>query len=499
MLIFKIENLKSVKLNEGLSRYFHHAKSKRGSARTSYITQGTYDYLVKSSKMKFVAIEAERTEISSDVEASLESRIISKLEALLSDSPPRSVVEEIKVMLWLNPKLTLRYLGRNLETGQKLENDPNLFCIDIAGGRRCYYWQCLWTVEAETDPSPFEHFHELKQWFQTPDTRIILCIGSGGMRMYGATALLKILDLLDIRSNIHEIWGSSGGSLVAYPYSEGVAPQWIEQIGYDFYNNRYPEINLTGLHFRTFLNLGRQAFQILKDLKPGIINFQKSLKIAVDEAVLKKDKLKKKIPFYAISTSTRGHTFSVLTEEENIEKYHGDFLCKCKSLQAMAASAAIPIIFKPELIQMPKGTMEYWLDGYLNEEIPLVSPYHKWQLDRKNRPDTTPKKLKIFYIDLGMRCSELEFLRKSKNASLVGKKMKGIASFIDKVLDYRLDQVVKILNSVESVEVVGVRVELGMLGVLDTRTIPLIIQRSREFFTRSLGKGFFKRWTPPKI
>ncbi|MEO7165268.1 MAG: hypothetical protein ABI041_20280, partial [Bdellovibrionia bacterium] len=101
MLIFKIENFKSVKLNEALSRYFHHAKSKRGSAQISYITQGTYDYLVKSSKMKSVAIEAEKTEISSDIEASLESRIISKLEALLSDSPPRSVVEEIKVMLWL--------------------------------------------------------------------------------------------------------------------------------------------------------------------------------------------------------------------------------------------------------------------------------------------------------------------------------------------------------------------------------------------------------------
>lgn len=490
MVIYRVQNLDCKLLDKKILKYFQRRLDDPSDNYIVYLSHRTYEHLLKTFPTSLDKAFVQKLEILPDEMKSIEDRIVSKLEALLSDAPPENLLEEIKLLLWVNPTLMYQYLGRALESTPELLKDPDLFDLDIAGGKRRYYWRTFRDISKLKETSPFVRFHALKEWFTQPDTRIVLCIGQGGVRMYCATAVLKIFDLLDVRNNISEIWGCSGGSLIGYPYSMGVAPQWIEQVGYDFYSDRYPDFKLRGMRLDTLLGLGRHLSKIFKNFRPGIIEFRDTFASALAKGLDKRDKSKPEIPFFAISTSSNQKKYLALTDKKNIEPYHENFLCECHSVKAMFASAAIPFLFKPELIQMPAGGMEFWVDGALNEETPLAAPYIKWQLDRKHRPQTTESKLKIFYIDLGTRASELALLNQVQSRPWLQEKLKSLAKMVDRVLDYKSDQLVTILNSIENVEVKGIRVQIGLFGALDTRMIPLIIQRSRIYFIEQLEKLF---------
>ena len=59
-------------------------------------------------------------------------------------------------------------------------------------------------------------------------------------------------DVLDIRKDIDELWGCSGGSIIGGYYAYGIPPLLIEKICFNFYNERHEEFIIKGDLFKSF-------------------------------------------------------------------------------------------------------------------------------------------------------------------------------------------------------------------------------------------------------
>ena len=116
-------------------------------------------------------------------------------------------------------------------------------------------------------------------------------------------------------------------------------------------------------------------------------------------------------------------------------------------------------------------------------------PYLKWLKERAHDPKGTPKKLKIFYIDLGVRSEELPIVRwMAKYPRMLGKL--SLAGHLgDLVLDGYIDRTLMMLRETPNVQLIGLRLQLGTLAVIDSSQIPTLIQRSRECVLDQLRKA----------
>ena len=79
----------------------------------------------------------------------------------------------------------------------------------------------------------------LLELFASPDTRVVLGLGSGGLKLFAHAPALRLLERIGLGQHIEEIWGSSAGAIAGLCYSHGFSPQALEQTGYDLYSGRY--------------------------------------------------------------------------------------------------------------------------------------------------------------------------------------------------------------------------------------------------------------------
>jgi len=423
----------------------------------------------------------------------LDERVLGGMASYLQDPPVPSILEEVKLLLFTHPHIALEYLGRNHElkaaklTGASLQVGAS-FIFDIAGGKRNYAWCIRNAKNIPPKINPKEEFSALREWLLDPNARVVLSMGSGGMRMLSLPAVLKIIDMLGARSNISEIWGCSGGSVMGYLYSNGVAPHHIEQLGYDFYNARYKDVAFRSSLLKTFIQAFKEKMQRLSDFRTGIMDVQTQLCAVLADAIKKRSLEAREIPFFAISTNYSKVCASALAAEKLISPECRDLIVATNPLDAVFASSAIPFIFEPHPIRSSEGKKELWLDGMISEEVPLFFPYIKWRKERNARPEETPPKLKIFAVELGMRACEFESIAKlAKRSKFVAGILKATA-LIDLILDNRISATVKTLNTLPHVEVVTIRLSLGRFAVLEPCEIPHIIQQGRACFLGEIEK-----------
>ncbi len=423
-----------------------------------------------------------------------EKRVHSGITAKLHDPPNRRALVEIYLFLKVHPAFSLEYLGRNTSIERTLSSTldvtavEQIFVSDIAGRDRLYAWKTHPSEYQLAEPDASERFSYLKAWFNDPDAHIVLSLGSGGLRMYGMPTIFKILDQMGVRDQIGEIWGCSGGAIMGYPYAIGATPKAIEASGYDFYQNRYPEFALKGLRWSLVYEIIKSKILHRDDAGSGIIDVEKTMSKALQDLQSKRDETRKKIPFFSIATRHLDKTVAVLSEPENIQPHMQDMMIGADGIRAAIASASIPIIFSPTEIVDPTGGRHIFIDGMIGEEQPLFYPFMKWQRDKVHKPFETRPKLKIFYVDLRCRTSELQIMHTLQKHLDPHNKVLMTSRIIDLLLDNKINHNIQTLSSLSNVEIIGVPLHLGKLAAIDTDLIPFIIQQSRDHFLTELDK-----------
>jgi predicted acylesterase/phospholipase RssA len=355
------------------------------------------------------------------------------------------------------------------------------FRLDRPGGQRSYHWSLAKNTKGIVRLE--DKFPKLMARIRDPDTKVILSLGSGGVRLFAHAALLKFIDLLNLTSYVKEVWGSSGGAVAGLMYSLGVDPGTIETEGYNLYNNRY-SLRFSPSKYEVLVNLFADTFFPAGDhLLNGFLDCQKALRFMISRHMTKKPK--RKIPFYSIAYNLKDKRNEILTPEKVPKNVYITPTYQVDALDAVIASSSIPILYVPKKILRGKSEHIY-VDGGTTEEVPLISPYRKWIRDRLNSRDKS-KKLLIIAVNLfpavsGIPLLNLWWMQKMPAFRL----LKLSASYADLIRQARIDEQKGHLQRDKDVTLWELVLPLKGMNVLNPRTIPEIIQTAQSSFMEQL-------------
>ncbi len=467
------------------------------------LSRHTYDFLksrLTEDNLNLEALAAKKS-LGPEETQRLMKRIHISIESSLQDPIPENLMEEIKLLAMANPSYIMEYRGRNLAAIAKGAHslypasfinpaEMKEFNIDIIDGRRMYQFSTYPNTEASKPGSRqalTDRFENLAEWFADPEAKIVLSLGSGGMRMFSIPTILKIIDGLGLRDRISEIWGSSGGAIIGTLYAKGASSAHLEQMGHDFYNGRY-DSPLLQSKSKMLWQMAKYVYDQrarLADFSKGLLQIYQVYEKAYLALSQNQQHVSKKIPFFSIATDARKGTMKVLTEEANITEATKQILTACDPIKAMYASSSIPFLFP---IRLSTDSDENWIDGAFSEEVPFYFPAHKHFLEMQNNPNYPYKRLKLFYVDLGVQLSEVpifDFFYKNaarfESFTLLGK-------VLDQTLYSRKEIARQYYSMIPNVEMLGVKFKMNKLGMIDSYLIPRIIQKGRVVYLKQLDQ-----------
>ncbi|MDB9787194.1 patatin-like phospholipase family protein, partial [Bacteriovoracaceae bacterium] len=435
---FKIaKNVIVEALEKGEKHWLKNLYSQENSVDKSlFVTEFSKNFLLQN---KSIAAKIGQKDFKAVIQTEDEveksfTRLRISVEASLEDPIPSNLLDELKLILLLNPKIILTYTGRhdNAVSTQSIGHQKEIInfrfmtklCIDIVNGRQLYMFD-LRNPKKEQDDL-FQRFHYIKCWFDDPDTKIILSLGGGGCRMFAIPTLLKIIDMLGVRDQIDEIWGSSGGSFIGNLYASGASPQQIELVGRNFHKDQY-DLPSKKTKLKTAFKVAKKFVESSRrflDLSKGLTQIQASFEAIYQDlrhrnhhfdpkknpSIQRMPSVRKlkDIPFYCVATQLNDDSFCALTEEKNIRPWTKEMLVACDPVTSMCASSAIPFVLPSQSV---KSNYDQWIDGMFTEEIPMFLPVLKHMKEKENDPRYPYKKVKIFYVDLGARLDELSIFQ----------------------------------------------------------------------------------------
>ncbi len=420
----------------------------------------------------------------------LPTRIIFPFEAILHSLPPPDVQNEIMTRCMAEEQAgripTPVYLGR---TDEELKES---FILDRPGGRRNYRWRLA--QRPPKVPQARDRLKKLRRRMSDPSTRFVLSLGGGGLRLFAHAAVLKIIDLLEGREHIDELWGCSGGSIAALMFALGVSPDAMEHDGYDLYNERYDMI-LSPSKAQVLKNL---AVEWLLPSNPfalkGFMDIQKVIQNAVTR--LAKDRKVEK-PLYCIAYNLHRKRNEVLTPLKVRKQDYGELIHSVSAIDAVLASSSIPILYVPRVIKKGK-TSSIYVDGGTAEEVPLVSVYRKWKIDQKKQL-TKQKKLFILAVNLFPQVSGWKIFRNKLIRRLPFVDILKWSSHVaDLMRRARIEDHLQILRDDPQVEVWELVLPVKGIGVLDPKSIPRIIAGAHTHFMSQLVEIESGGKAPPK-
>ena len=428
--------------------------------------------------------------LQDELKSGLKKRIYHSLKSHLHDPIPDNIFQEFYLFLFANKKVQIEYLGRDLKLksySKELKKiDNHVFSFDISNGTRNYFWKIHLNEERFKKIKFEDNFCHLKRWFNDESATIVLSLGGGGLRAHAIPTVLKIFDFLDIRKNIDELWGCSGGSIIGGYYAYGIPPLFIEKVCFDFYNERHEDFVIKGDIFNSFKTLAKQIQGKNFSELIGIVELQKTLQLAFEnekERTEKRENIKlSHIPFFSLVSTPFQKEMMALTEGKWISPECKNFLKEAEPFESICASSSIPLIMKPIVKTYSDGKYTFF-DGALSEEIPLILPFKKFIAEKKTKPNK--KKLKIFYINLNSRLRESKAISHfftKRNLTFIYKNL----LLVDKSLDRKIEKTLEDLKSNQEVDILGLDLVLNKNAFLNTQEIPYIIRNGRDHFFEEL-------------
>lgn len=369
-----------------------------------------------------------------------------------------------------NGEVCIRYLGRN----RSVPHDG--FVQDRPGGGRTYVWQVLPADELKSRPELHQRFSHLRQRFADPDTRVVLSLGSGGLKLFAHATVMRLLETLDCAKHVDEIWGSSAGAVAGLLYSHGLSPQAIEQSGYDLYAGRY-DLTLRPSKFQLLRSLLRDT--LLPSSEPsaaGFLDCAQGLARMLEHYC---STLRTQRPFYCIAFNLAECRPEVLTPDP-VPEHLSEFLTQTEAREAALASSTVPLLFVPRRISREHGDVPY-IDGSTTEDVPLFSPTKKFDLDRAAGIEKR-KRLLILYVKLtaGLAQYRAHHGRMGKLRLLQTVASAGIDTVHQRNLE--------LLTQRPDVTALGLTFEGSPPDFFDSRRIPEFIRTAKEAFPAQLEK-----------
>jgi hypothetical protein len=281
----------------------------------------------------------------------------------------------------------VRFLGRNRPV------PPEGFELDRVGGGRRYVWQIV-PRHTAIAPGLHDRFPQLRALLTNPRARVVLSLGSGGLKLFAHATVLRLLEELEVDESIDEIWGSSAGALAALLYSHSLSPAAIEQTGFDLYAGRW-DLSIHPSKIQVLRQLLREALLPSSESShAGFVDCSESLALMLDRYC---STLRPRQSLYCTAFNLADCRPAVLSPEP-VPPHLESFITQTDPREAALASAAVPLLFVPRVVRI-EGRDVPFIDGSTTEEVPLYSVVRKWDLDRAAGAETR-EGLVILYVKL---------------------------------------------------------------------------------------------------
>lgn len=265
----------------------------------------------------------------------------------------------------------IRFMGRNRTP------PADGFRLDVAHGRRAYVWQVVPAEEMNARPGLFERFAALRALCADPETRVVLALGSGGVRLFCHAPAIRLFETLGCGEHIDEIWGTSAGAIAGLLYAQGLSPQAIEQLGYDLYGGRM-DLRVRPSKLQFLRALVRDA--VLPSGAPssaGFVDCAHGMARMLEYYCAERQPRR---PFYALAFNLAECRAEVLTPLP-VPHHLSELMTQTDAREAALASATVPLLFVPRPIRRGGDDVHY-IDGSTTEDVPLHSVVQKWDRDR---------------------------------------------------------------------------------------------------------------------
>jgi len=325
-------------------------------------------------------------------EADLPVRFSLPHDGAVTDWPPEdarlAVLSRLLAEDRANGSVHIRFLGRN-------RNVPaDGFALDRAGGQRRYVWQIVPAEVHVARPALHDRFRALRALCADPGTRVVLSLGSGGLKLFAHATAIRLFETLGLAEHFAEIWGSSAGAMAGLLYAQGLSPQAIEQMGYDLYTGRV-DLALRPSKLQFLRHLVRDA--LLPNYGPsgaGFVDCADGLSRMLERYC---GALEPRVPFYCIAFNLLECRAEVLSPGA-VPPHLAELMVQTEARAAALASSSVPLLFVPRLVKRGRRDSHY-IDGSTTEDVPLHSIVRKWDLDRAAGVETR-ERLAIVYVKL---------------------------------------------------------------------------------------------------
>ena len=393
-------------------------------------------------------------------------------DGAVNDPPPESARLAVLAKLLAEGRadgdVHVRFLGRNRSV------PPEAFVLDRIRGKRRYVWEGVPAEELAGRLDLAGRFDALRRHLSEPDRRVVLALGSGGLKLFALPTVLRLLERIGVSNEVDEVWGCSGGALVSMLYSSGISPQAIEEAGYDLYAGRY-ELPLRPSRLDLIRNLLRDTIWPAQDsAAAGFVDAASGLRQMLERyaAVGRSTN-----PFYTVAFNLREGQTQVLTPAE-VPEHLSDFTFQVDATDAALASAAVPLLFVPKLLRVANGSAPF-IDGSTTEGVPLYTVVRKYDADRRAQA-VSKQKLSIIYVKLTEGSERASRGRISKLRLLRAVASAGVESMHDRTVD--------LLGHRPDVDLFGLQLETEGADFFETRNIPDFIRIAKESFPEQLAE-----------
>jgi hypothetical protein len=183
-------------------------------------------------------------------------------------------------------------------------------------------------------------------------------------------------------------------------------------------------------------------------------------------------------PFYAIAYNLSECRSEVLSSEP-VPEHLRALMVRTDPRLAALASAAVPLLFVPQLIERDGKAVPY-IDGSTTEDVPLCSVVRKWDLDREAGAENR-ERLVILYVKLTGPAQQYRSAhgRVSKLRLLQIVATAGIQTMHQRE--------VEVLRTRPDVELLGLELDDSQPDFFEISRIPEFVRRAKEQFPEQLA------------
>jgi predicted acylesterase/phospholipase RssA len=333
---------------------------------------------------------------------------------------------------------------------------------------------------------PFKRrYSRLIRSLSQEDTKVVLSLGGGGIRMYAHIPVISFLEKLGTRDIISEIWGASGGAIIGLYCSMGIPTNDMVKLAHEMASPK-TDLQLTPSTFSIIRNIVTDFLfaQSSKRNLEGFVDIQKSLRKIIHKDLHKSEA---KHPFYCLAYNMKENKTDVLCAQPVPEGLYSNFIFETNPLDAVIASSSIPILFIPKLISDKNGRRHY-VDGATNEEIPTVSIYKKWLRDKEVGIEKR-KRLLVISVDLNPNLSTVGILGNRLIQKLPAfRYFMMIVRLSDLMRIARIKEQKRVLVNDPNIELWEIKFPLSGIGLMNIDAIPDVIRKAEISTPKQFAK-----------